>query len=68
MLPDLAGLASALNAGEVRFIVIGAVAVAAHGHIRATPDLDIVPEPTHEGAASGSLTPQVAGDKLSGRY
>jgi hypothetical protein len=31
----------------VHFVVIGAVAVAAHGHIRATQDLDIVPEPTH---------------------
>jgi hypothetical protein len=47
MLPDLAGLVSALNAGEVRFVVIGAVAVGAHGRIRATQDLDIVPEPTH---------------------
>jgi hypothetical protein len=47
MLPDLAGLLGALNAGEVQFVVIGAVAVGAHGHIRATQDLDIVPEPTH---------------------
>jgi hypothetical protein len=48
MLPDLAGLLSALNEQQVRFIVIGAVAVGAHGHIRATQDLDIVPEPRHE--------------------
>ncbi len=48
MLPDLGGLLAALNAGDVRFIVIGAVAVAAHGHIRATQDLDVVPEPMHE--------------------
>jgi hypothetical protein len=47
MLPDLAGLLAALEAGDVRFVVIGAVAVGAHGHIRATQDLDIVPEPTH---------------------
>lgn len=48
MLPDLAGLISALHDGEVRFVVIGAVAVGAHGHIRATQDLDIVPEPKHD--------------------
>ena len=47
MLPDLAGLIAALHDGEVRFVVIGAVAVGAHGHIRATQDLDIVPEPRH---------------------
>lgn len=48
MLPDLAGLVSALNAGKVRFVVIGGVAVGAHGHIRATEDLDIVPDPDGE--------------------
>lgn len=47
MLPDLAGLLAALHDGEVRFVVIGAVALGAHGHIRATQDLDIVPEPNH---------------------
>jgi hypothetical protein len=47
MLPDLAGMVAALHDGEVRFVVIGAVAVGAHGHIRATQDLDIVPEPRH---------------------
>ena len=48
MLPDLAGLVSALNAGRVQFVVIGGVAVGAHGHIRATEDLDIVPDPDRE--------------------
>jgi len=48
MLSDLAGLVAALTAGDVRFVVIGAVAVGAHGHIRATEDLDIVPEPRSE--------------------
>jgi hypothetical protein len=47
MLPDLAGLLAALHDGDVQFVVIGAVAVGAHGHIRATQDLDIVPEPRH---------------------
>lgn len=40
MLSDLAGLV--LNAGEVQFVVIGGVAVAAYRHIRATQDLDII--------------------------
>lgn len=48
MLPDLAGLVRALNDGGVRFVVIGGVAVAAHGHIRATEDLDVVPDPDRE--------------------
>jgi hypothetical protein len=45
---DLRGLLAHLNAHEVRFVVIGAVAVAAHGFIRGTEDLDIVPDPDHE--------------------
>jgi hypothetical protein len=48
MLPDLAGLLAALNTGGVRFVVIGGVAVGAHGHIRATEDVDIVPDPDRE--------------------
>jgi hypothetical protein len=48
MLPDLAGLVSALNAVGAQFVVIGGVAVGAHGHIRATEDLDIVPDPDRE--------------------
>ena len=45
MVPDLAGLISVLNAGRVRFVVIGGIVLGAHGHIRATEDLDIVPDP-----------------------
>ena len=45
MLPDLAGLLRALVEGEVRFVVIGGIAVAAHAAIRATEDLDVVPDP-----------------------
>lgn len=48
MLPDLAGLLAALNAGAVRFVVVGGIAVSAHGHVRATEDLDIVPAPDPE--------------------
>lgn len=41
---DLRALLEALNEGDVRFVVIGGVAVGAHGYIRATEDLDLVPE------------------------
>lgn len=36
---------SALGDGEVEFVVIGGFSVAAHGYVRATNDLDIVPAP-----------------------
>ena len=41
-------LAQALNDGGVEYIVIGGFAVAAHGYVRATKDLDIVPQPGAE--------------------
>jgi hypothetical protein len=41
--PDLAGLLRALHEGNTGFVVIGGIAVSAHGAIRATEDLDIVP-------------------------
>jgi hypothetical protein len=41
---DLRGLIEALHEHEVRFVVVGGVAVAAHGYVRATADLDLVPE------------------------
>jgi hypothetical protein len=48
MVPDLAELVRALNDGGLRYVVIGGVAVGAHGYIRATEDLDIVPDPSPE--------------------
>jgi hypothetical protein len=35
----------ALRKADVRFIVIGGIAVGVHGYVRATKDLDIVPDP-----------------------
>ena len=35
----------ALARAEVRFVIIGGIAVGVHGHVRATRDLDIVPDP-----------------------
>lgn len=45
---DLRGLAESLNAHGVQFIAIGGVAVGAQGFVRATEDLDIVPDPAPE--------------------
>ena len=36
----------ALNAAGVRYVVVGGLAVGAHGVVRATRDLDLVPDPT----------------------
>jgi hypothetical protein len=46
MVVDLAGLLRALVDGGVRFVVIGGIAVAAHRVVRATEDVDIVPDPS----------------------
>lgn len=48
MVFDLAGLLRALVEGDVRFVVIGGIAVAAHAAIRATEDVDLVPGPDAE--------------------
>jgi hypothetical protein len=42
---DVEGLLTALEKAKVRFVVIGGLAVGAHGYPRATKDLDIVPDP-----------------------
>lgn len=45
MVFDLAGLVRALVASQVEFVVVGGIAVAAHSVVRATEDLDLVPDP-----------------------
>ena len=45
MVFDLAGLLRSLVAGNVDFVVVGGIAVAAHAVVRATEDLDLVPGP-----------------------
>lgn len=42
---DLHALLKALDKLGVRFVVIGGVAVGAHGYVRGTEDLDLVPDP-----------------------
>src|SRR3954469_23843368 len=41
-------IVAALNAGEVAYVIVGGIAVAAHGVVRATADLDLVPDPSSE--------------------
>jgi hypothetical protein len=42
---DLRALLEVLHRRDVRFVVIGGVAVGAHGYVRGTEDLDLVPDP-----------------------
>lgn len=50
MNPDFSDLLSAFNAQGVEYIVVGAHALAAHGHVRATKDLDIWVRPSRDNA------------------
>lgn len=42
---DLRSLLDVLHVHGVEFVVIGGVAVGAHGYVRGTEDLDVVPDP-----------------------
>jgi len=48
--PDFRDLLSEFNAAGVEYLVIGAYALAAHGRVRATGDLDVWVRPSHENA------------------
>lgn len=43
---DPRALLRVLKAYDVEFVIIGGFSLAAHGYVRATKDVDIVPEPT----------------------
>lgn len=45
---DLQALVKALHDHGVEFVVIGGIAVGAHGYVRGTEDLDLVPDPAPE--------------------
>jgi hypothetical protein len=47
---DFRDLFAALNAVDAEYLVVGALALAAHGHIRATKDLDVWVRATTENA------------------
>lgn len=50
MSPDFRDLLSAFNAHGVEYLVVGAYAMAAHGRVRATGDLDVWVRPVPENA------------------
>lgn len=47
---DFLDLLRSFTNADVRFLVVGAYAIAVHGHPRATADLDVWVEPTPENA------------------
>ena len=51
MNPDFKDLLSTLNASGAEFLVVGAHALAVHGHLRATKDLDVWVRPSSENAS-----------------
>ena len=50
MYPDFKELLLAFNANNVEYLVVGAHALAAHGHVRATKDLDVWVRPEKSNA------------------
>jgi hypothetical protein len=50
MVGAIEAVLSALNAARVRYLVVGGVAVVLHGHLRATADLDLIVQLSHENA------------------
>ena len=51
MSPDFSDLLATFNAHGVEYLVVGAHALAAHGHVRATKDLDVWVRPSADNAA-----------------
>ncbi len=49
--PDFVDLIRAFNAQGVEYLIVGAHALAAHGHVRATKDLDVWVRPSPDNAA-----------------
>lgn len=50
MYPDFKELLLAFNAHDVEYLIVGAHALAAHGHVRATKDLDLWVRPEESNA------------------
>lgn len=50
MSPDFKELLLAFNAHNVEYLIVGAHALAAHGHVRATKDLDVWVRPAESNA------------------
>ena len=70
---DYRDLFAAFNAQKVEFLIVGAYALAVHGHVRATKDLDVWVRPTNDNAervflavnAFGAATEQLAAEDFA---
>src|SRR3954454_9536519 len=62
-------LVAALNAADVAYVIVGGIAVAAHGVVRATADLDIVPDgrPENLDRLAGTLSELGAEHPIDGK-
>ena len=63
MHPDFKDLLSELNANHVEYLVVGAHALAAYGHVRATKDIDIWVRPEPGNARRVVDAPEQVPDK-----
>lgn len=63
---DIEGLLKVLVENNVEFFVIGGVAVGFHGYLRATKDLDIVPNPNPKNLKRLAATLQTLQAKVDG--
>jgi hypothetical protein len=62
--PDFRDLLAAFNAHGVEYLVVGAHALAAHGHVRATKDLDVWVRPSAANATRVLTTLRTFGAPL----
>lgn len=58
---DFARVLTALTDGDVEFVVVGGIAVVAHGYVRATRDIDAVLEPSPENLERARLVVRALG-------
>jgi hypothetical protein len=63
---DYSDLLRELSAHNVNYVIVGAYAMAAHGYVRATGDIDIFVEPTPENAGAVIASLAAFGAPLSG--
>ena len=60
---DLVGLCEALNKQGARYVVVGGMAVIHHGFLRATEDIDLLLERSHENQAKALAALEILSDK-----
>jgi hypothetical protein len=63
---DIQTILRELVEGGVEFLLIGGVAVGYHGHVRATKDVDVVPDPNPENLARLTKVLRALGAEVEG--